>query len=456
MGKGKATWSPQQEHALKAVAEWLKDSHAPQVFRLFGFAGTGKTTLAVHLAEDVGSVLYGAFTGKAALVMRKKGCKDASTIHRMIYMLDQEGAGDPTFKLNKNSDVRDADLVIIDECSMVGEELGKDLLSFGTRVLVLGDPAQLPPVKDAGFFTEVKPDFMLTEVHRQARDNPIIRLSMTVREGGPLELGDHGTAKIVRRRDFDHQDVLAADQILVGLNRTRHAYNRRIRQLRGFADSPYPKKGERLICLRNDRPKKLLNGSMWDVVKCRRNGKAMLSIAALPEDADPGSTPKKVQVHPAFFEGTEGDLPWQVRRESSEFTFGYAITVHKAQGSQWDNVFLFDEAASFREHSRRWLYTGITRRRTHHHRAALNAMGADTKIQWADDTVNFWIGCTKVSAGCDFCYAEKMEKRLGRAKWAHGEPRYKCKGAVKAAFALERKAIREGRMRRVFPNIVQH
>ena len=70
---------------------------------------------------------------------------------------------------------------------MVDEELGRDLLSFGKPVLVLGDPAQLPPVKGGGFFTEAEPDIMLTEVHRQAADNPIIRMSMVVREGGRLD-----------------------------------------------------------------------------------------------------------------------------------------------------------------------------------------------------------------------------------------------------------------------------
>lgn len=353
-------WSPQQDQALKAVSKWLKNKKGPQVFRLFGFAGTGKTTLAVHLAEDVGDVLYGAFTGKAALVMRKKGCKGASTIHSMIYSLDDEIGGDPTFVLNPNSDVKDADLVIIDECSMVGEELARDLLSFGTRILVLGDPAQLPPVKDAGFFTDAEPDFMLTEVHRQARDNPIIRLSMTVREGGTLPPGDHGAARVLKHGQYDKEDVLAADQVLVGMNRTRHTYNRRIRDLKGYGGSQQPTAGERLICLRNDRTKKLLNGSLWDVVESRK-GKKGVGLKVMPEGSTDERRIRKVRVHPAFFDGTEGDLPWEVRRESDEFTFGYAITVHKAQGSQWDNVLLFDEAGAFREHSRRWLYTGITR-----------------------------------------------------------------------------------------------
>lgn len=189
------SWSPQQEAAIKDVRAWLKDK-SRQVFYLAGYAGTGKTTLAKDLAGGVrGEVLYGAFTGKAALVLHRKGCDGASTIHSMIYKLDEEQeTWQPSFTLNPFSPVKDADLVIIDECSMVDEGLGRDLLSFGTKVLVLGDPAQLPPVKGEGFFTARTPDVMLTEVHRQALDNPIIAMSMKVREGGRLDPGEYGSS----------------------------------------------------------------------------------------------------------------------------------------------------------------------------------------------------------------------------------------------------------------------
>jgi exodeoxyribonuclease-5 len=364
-------FSPQQDEALKAVARWLKEGR-PQVFRLFGYAGTGKTTLAKHFAENVeGEVQFAAFTGKAAQVLRSKGATNARTIHSLIYRprgeeaVEDETTGkttmSPTFSINRQSPVARAKLVVVDECSMVDEELGRDLMRFGTPILVLGDPAQLPPISGGGFFTEHEPDFLLTEIHRQARDNPIIRLAMDVREGREFMRGDYGTAQVVGREDVTQELVLGADQVLVGTNRTRKRYNRRLRELKGFT-ADYPQAGDKLVCLRNDPAKGLLNGSLWKVMTASRETvKPGINLLVSPEEDDPDRGISKIKLLKAAFEDQAGELPWQQRKRYDDFDYGYALTVHKAQGSQWDEVVLFDESFAFRDTRQRWLYTAITR-----------------------------------------------------------------------------------------------
>jgi exodeoxyribonuclease V len=353
-----------QEAALKSVADWLKDKsvarNARKIFRLFGYAGTGKTTLARHIADTVdGKVHFAAFTGKAALVMRSKGCDGATTIHSLIYRPRDSGEEMPEFFLWDDAPASKAKLIVIDECSMVDAELGRDLMSFDVPVLVLGDPAQLPPVQGGGYFTEAEPDAMLTEVHRQAQDNPIIRLSMDIRAGRTLEVGNYGDTQVVRRDDLDPQRVLEADQILVGRNATRRAYNMRIRERRGFKDA-LPSAGDKLVCLRNNRKKGLFNGGLWMVKERSARKSGVMSMRLLPDETM-GARPIKVSVRPECFTSGIEQFDWPRRKPYDEFDYGYVLTVHKAQGSQWDDVVLFDESFAFQDGRERWLYTGVTR-----------------------------------------------------------------------------------------------
>lgn len=364
-------FAPQQDEALKAVSRWLKEGRSP-LFRLFGYAGTGKTTLARHFAEHVdGEVLFAAFTGKAAQVLRSKGASNARTIHSLIYRprgeeeVENEETGKtsiaPMFSINRQSPVAKAPLIIVDECSMVDEALGKDLMSFGTPILVLGDPGQLPPVSGGGYFTSQEPDYLLTDIHRQARDNPIIQLAMQVREGKEIMHGDWGKAKVIPKGEVTQSLVLDADQVLVGTNRTRRRYNTRLRELKGFA-TDYPQSGDKLVCLRNDPAKGLLNGSLWQVMtSSKETVKPGINLMIRPEDDDMDRGAAKIKLLKAAFENIDEEIPWSTRKRYDEFDYGYALTVHKAQGSQWNDVVLFDESWAFRDTRERWLYTAITR-----------------------------------------------------------------------------------------------
>lgn len=362
-------WSPQQAAALLKIKHWARDKSAPQVLRVFGFAGSGKTTMAKEVANDVeGQVLYMTFTGKAALVLRKKGCPGAGTIHSAIYKPEEDPVtGHTEFKLNKESPVAYAALVVVDEVSMVGDDIGKDLESYGTKILVLGDPFQLPPIRGEGYFTDVEPDIILTEIHRQAAESPIIRMSMDVREGRQLVPGQYGESLVVRRSDLTRDAmadmVLAADQVLCGMNATRQTFNRRVRELRGIVGHHqpwHPTDGDKLVCLKNNRTKGLLNGGLWEAGKVGtpRGNKFMMRVSSLDED---GVVPVDVETPMEFFNGTEKTLDWRALKQADQLTYGYALTVHKYQGSQSDNVLLYDESSVFRETAARHLYTGITR-----------------------------------------------------------------------------------------------
>lgn len=395
-------WSAEQERALNAVAEWHRRGDQ-QVFRLFGYAGSGKTTLARYFAEGVkGKVYFGAFTGKAAHVLQQKGCPDATTIHSLIYRpkdrsrqrlreledellqltseLKREGLTDhdienreaviklrnqirqeednfkrPAFVLDPEARIRNAALVVIDECSMVDERMGQDLLSFNVPVLVLGDPAQLPPVAGEGYFTQGRPDFMLEEIHRQAADSPIIRLANEVRQGRPLPLGEYGDSRVIPWNEVNAETAQGVDQIIVGTNRLRRGTNARLRRLRGFSH-PLPVEGDRLVCLRNDHEVGLLNGGIWRVNSTLETDDDRVTLDLVSED---GETNVVCEAHTAHFYGN--DLPWWERKEAQEFDYGYALTCHKSQGSQWPRVLIFDQSQAFREHQRKWMYTALTR-----------------------------------------------------------------------------------------------
>ncbi|MGH7250084.1 MAG: ATP-dependent DNA helicase, partial [Minisyncoccia bacterium] len=254
--------SKQQDDAILRVKEWYEQSEE-QVFRLFGYAGSGKTTLAKHFAESIDSqTLFAAFTGKAAHVLRTKGC-DASTIHGLIYRLLKEEGKKPIFGLNReDSDLLWADLLILDEVSMVNEEIGQDLLSYGKKILVLGDPAQLPPISGTGFFTEAEPDFLLTEIHRQAQDNPIIKLATSIRAGRMPLAGKYGESEV--QFGMGRDLVMSASILLVGRNSTRKESNFRARAIKGFQEA-LPQVGDKLVCLRNNRQEGLMNGTTWQV-----------------------------------------------------------------------------------------------------------------------------------------------------------------------------------------------
>jgi exodeoxyribonuclease-5 len=387
-------WNTEQSRAIDAVAAWLNDPHAPQVFRLFGYAGTGKTTLARHLAaQHTGVTLFAAYTGKAASVLHERTGVAASTIHALIYLPvdadmvalsalralangqpDNDAAREqlveaeleyrrPKFRRNEESPLKYASLLVLDEVSMVDEALARDLLSFKKKILVLGDPAQLPPITGAGYFTSQDPDVLLTTIHRQALDNPIIHVATLARTGKVIAMGNYGsTVRKVSSSNIDssfYADASLSGQILCGRNETRQMLNRTVREVKGISHHLFPCAGEQLVCLRNNHGLGLLNGTIWtthmDAVQVPSRQAVALHVRQdrnVVYDIIADAAPFKNK-----------DIALNLPRDMAAFDYGYAITVHKSQGSQWDTVTLYDDGFGKRDPLLRqqWLYTAVTR-----------------------------------------------------------------------------------------------
>jgi len=427
------TPSNTQVRAIKAIKDWYENrTKEQQVFRLFGYAGTGKSTVLRFALDDLGlaphqsdrdgddlvpGVVTATFTGKAALVLRRKGTP-ARTIHSLIYRVllatDEEidlarqqiveaeqkaravsgfertaaeaaieamrqalkEMRKPRFALNPDSDAAHCRLIVLDEVSMVGSEMARDLLSFNRPILVLGDPGQLPPIKGEGAFTQQAPDVMLTEIHRQAEDSAIIRLATWAREGRPIPMGRHDDhVWKMAKTAVTPEQALHGGQVICGLNATRLQLNNALRRAAGFTGALLPTgPAEKIICLKNRNDIGLINGmflALDDIVD-----ESGVFFSALVRDEEGNSIgaigrngqPDRLRIYKGHFEDhlaldpERHDRDWKDKRSLVEATFGWAITAHKAQGSQWENILVWDDGLGRTQEDRaRWLYTAITR-----------------------------------------------------------------------------------------------
>ena len=368
------TPSPEQASAINRIVEWYKSGQ--QEFYLAGYAGVGKSTVAAAAIEElktrcrVKNIRTAAYTGKAASVLRKKGIEDAQTIHSLIYTaVEDEETGELHFLVSEESPAAQADLIVLDECSMVNDEIAKDLRGFGKKILVMGDPGQLPPINGEGAFTSREPDVFLREIHRQAADSPIIELATLARQGKPMPRGyEKGDVRVLTL-DKESQPLIYREetQAICGLNRVRWCYNLRIRKLRGF-EGEIPQVGEKVICCRNNREEGLFNGGMGMLTSIATEYDGWPETFLMDvkmEDLDQPNT--GLQVDPYLFRKhfTNGEAKKMTVVKGmprfDEFDLGYLLTAHKSQGSSWPDVTVIDDSGSFRENRHKWLYTSITR-----------------------------------------------------------------------------------------------
>lgn len=361
------TPSDEQWAAIKAIVAWYADPDAKQVFYLAGYAGTGKSTvyefvrreLERHGAKDIVTCAY---TGKAANVLRRKGTPSAMTIHAAVYVVDEnERTGKLGFTKNQFGPAAGADLIALDECSMVDDDMAEDLLSFGKRVLVMGDPGQLPPINGPGAFTAGEPDVFLREVHRQAAESPILRLATMARCGEAIPVGDYGMGVRVQRLTKDTAEDVYREgtQPICGIHTARQKITAEYRKRLGFTGQA-PMAGERLMCMKNDRTVGIFNGGQGVALKSRTTLSGLLRMEIQMEDVD--DPLEDTVVTPFHFEKHfDPNVPWVRHQGAKEFDWGYVLTCHKAQGSEWPHVSIVDDSGAFRQERHRWLYTAITR-----------------------------------------------------------------------------------------------
>lgn len=349
-------FSNDQLTALAGIERFIERGRPGDTFSVQGLAGTGKTYVAAHVARQHPGATICAFTGKAASLLRERTGLEVSTVHSAIY--DYRGTVedelDPALRTPvftpKDVQLR---LVILDESSMIGTRVARDLLATDARVLAFGDPGQLPPVADSQYFTHT--DYGLTTIHRQALESAIVRQAHRVRRGEPYESdGDDFQVTCVPTET----QLLTADAALCWRNSTRRALNRRLRTLRLAERAPIDGRvilaGEPVMCLRNSYEHGVWNGAIYDVATDWGGiGETLVLNVDGRQKRFPLVTVEGCD--PCYEENRHDDcyLP---------FALAYAATVHKAQGSEWENVLLIDEySRGTAQERRQWLYTGITR-----------------------------------------------------------------------------------------------
>ena len=346
-----ANLSNEQRQIITGLLNALK---MRPVVTLGGYAGTGKTTIISHIMKILPNWKVCAYTGKAASVLRKKGVP-ATTIHKLIYVpdIDEHGKirldawGNPVFILSPHLD---ADGIIVDEASMVSQELYKDLLSFGVPVLFVGDHGQLPPVGGGNIHLMERPDFVLEKIHRNAGE--IARFCEFIRNGyrpGAFRTSFENKVHFLNRWQADEY-LTKVDQVMVAFNKTRVILNRRVREQLGMKDDN-PVIGDRVMCLKNNNKIGLFNG-MQGEIEFLYKSKNRMHFKTDEHTFD-------IIFSASCFNEEKYDFDLG-RDAPAPFDYSYVCTVHKAQGSEWSKIMVYEQKSGQWNHAR-FCYTAASR-----------------------------------------------------------------------------------------------
>jgi len=332
----------EQKSVIRQVSKFDK-----KVYKIGGLAGTGKSVLVRNLMELFPNFAACAYTGKAANVLRKKGVWNATTIHSLIYKASEDDEGNVHFSLAGNIDY---DGVIVDEASMVSEDIYKDLLSFGRPVIFVGDHGQLEPIGDK-FNLMKEPDFTLEEIHRNAGE--IAHFAEFVRKGYKPSSWQHrsGSSDKIKflSKSVYKEMVTEVDQIICAFNKTRTEINRFVRQKMEM-NADFPQIGDKVICLRNNSGKGIFNGMQGNIGWFY--DKNFIQFVSEDHCVD-------ISIDLNAFNQAKYEFDFD-KDSPNPFDYAYAITCHKCQGDEFNKILVLEQKCDLWSHQR-WAYTAASR-----------------------------------------------------------------------------------------------
>ena len=353
-------FSEDQRTAIDNIFDWLDEDD--QEISLGGYAGTGKTTVLSNVIKriKVGDELdYEVLcpTGKAAHVLRKKGIREAATIHSHLYRTFCDKWGRPHFTLKPYEDIH-RDLIIVDEASMVSLRLYNDLVKSADKILWVGDHGQLEPIGAHPHIMD-DPDIRLEKIHRQALDNPLIDFATKVRLGNqPNPNIRIDLPELVYTKAKDYKSTAEVNENIIRIcayHKTRVVINEKFRHAQGCGLDLLCE-GEPVICLRNNPDLGLFNGMIGMVVKVHRQDGVNIIVDVRMDD---GIVRNEVPMLIEQF-GAPNNGPKKIPKGSTIWDYAYCITCHKSQGSEWPTVIVYEQRCKAWTHER-WAYTAATR-----------------------------------------------------------------------------------------------
>ena len=393
-----------QQEIADALIDFALGNRHTSYIAFSGTAGSGKSEVVAHVARELldhspnFAIAFIAPTGKASLVLRNKLRKQEATndntfigtMHSLIYSLKSKKAGKMIWKKKDIDLSSDYDLLICDEASMLSPEAFRDLLSYQVPVIFVGDSFQLPPVEGKPFQPLIDTTLTLDEPHRQSLDSPIVKWANVIRKDGAAAVPFQSTKSFARLRKGSAEGIRIANAffeqaadpdtiILCGKNNTRMQLNRAVRTKLGYTGL-LPEKGERLMCLRNDRMLGVMNGQLmyvdeatpvpessgtcyWLKPEVSSNVSYDPSFVAFSSALTAKDGKAISQALAQEHELVSAGLSRSVQKEPALFTYGYVTSVHKSQGSEWGRVLLYDERMMYQSDKEynQWLYTAVTR-----------------------------------------------------------------------------------------------